>query len=187
MAETTTSRLQRWIEAMDRPLLGLAILSMCLYLLDLHGLMGSCRAAYLSVNLLIDSIFVVDLLLKLPAQGMAYVRTPWFLIDFLSCLPLLDVLANSHPRGPRGPIRPGIADPPDPPRPARHAGPEDDPGVRRVLRRGPGRREQPEVPPRDELRDDRADRDGPGHHRGGPEADDARVPAADRRRDPRYP
>ena len=97
MAETTTSRLQRWIEAMDRPLLGLAILSMCLYLLDLHGLMGSSRAVYLLVNLLIDSIFVVDLLLKLRAQGMTYVRTPWFLIDFLSCLPLLDVLANTIP------------------------------------------------------------------------------------------
>ena len=40
MAETTTSRLQRWIETMDRPLLGLAIFSMCLYLLDLHGPVG---------------------------------------------------------------------------------------------------------------------------------------------------
>ena len=82
---------------MDRPLLGLAIVSMCLYLLDLHGLMGSSRAVYLLVNLLIDSIFVVDLVLKLRAQGMTYVRTPWFLIDLLSCLPLIDVLANSIP------------------------------------------------------------------------------------------
>jgi hypothetical protein len=97
MADTTTSRLQRLIEAMDRPLLGLAIVSMCLYLLDLHGLMGSSRAVYLLVNLLIDSIFVVDLVLKLRVQGMAYVRTPWFLIDLLSCLPLLDVLASGIP------------------------------------------------------------------------------------------
>ena len=125
------------------------------------------------MNLLIDSIFVVDLLLKLRAQGMTYVRTPWFLIDLLSCLPLLDVLANSIP---------GV-------RAARFAR-----GFRilrilrglRVLRalrtipafdeffdEAPRRREHEEVPPRDERRDDRADRDGPGHHRGGPEADHA--------------
>ena len=31
---------------MDRPLLGLAVVSMCLYLLDLRGLMGPSRAVY---------------------------------------------------------------------------------------------------------------------------------------------
>src|SRR4051812_15739482 len=93
----TKSRLERLIEAMDRPLLGLAIVSMSLYLLDLHGLMGRARGAYLLLTFLIDTVFVIDLVLKLRAEGMVYVRTPWFLIDLLSCLPLIDVLANGIP------------------------------------------------------------------------------------------
>ena len=56
---------------MDRPLLGLAIVSMSLYLLDLHGLMGRARAVYLLLTFLIDLIFVVDLVLKLRVEGMA--------------------------------------------------------------------------------------------------------------------
>jgi adenylate cyclase len=97
MDETTKSRLERLIEVMDRPLLALAIASMGLYLIDLHGLMVPARAVYLLATFLIDSIFVVDLMLKLRVEGMGYVRTPWFLIDLLSCLPLLDVVANGIP------------------------------------------------------------------------------------------
>jgi class 3 adenylate cyclase len=88
-------RLESLIEAMDRPLLVLAVLTMILYLIDLRGLMGWGRSAYVVLTLLIDFVFLFDLTLKLLAFGGQYVRSPWFLIDFLSCLPVLDVLANS--------------------------------------------------------------------------------------------
>ena len=45
-------------------------------------------------SLAIDLLFVFDLVLKLRTFGRAYLQTPWFLIDLLSCLPILDVLAN---------------------------------------------------------------------------------------------
>jgi adenylate cyclase len=83
------------IEAMDRPLLILAVVSMLLYLIDLRGLMGWAHAAYVALTFLIDLVFVFDLVLKLRVYGGQYVQTPWFLIDFLSCLPVLDVLANN--------------------------------------------------------------------------------------------
>lgn len=86
----------RWvslIEAMDRPLLVLAIVTMALYLLELHGLFGPAQATVFVVTLLIDLAFVFDLALKLAVLGKDYIRTPWFLIDLLSCLPVLDVLA----------------------------------------------------------------------------------------------
>jgi class 3 adenylate cyclase len=92
---TPSRRSEALIEAMDRPLLILAVLTMVLYLCDLRGLMGLGRSAYLALTLLIDFLFIFDLILKLRTYGGQYVRTPWFLIDFLSCLPVLDVLANS--------------------------------------------------------------------------------------------
>src|SRR5205807_1818973 len=42
-----------------------------------------------------DFLFIFDLVLKIRTFGAHYVRTPWFLIDFLSCLPVLDVIASS--------------------------------------------------------------------------------------------
>jgi class 3 adenylate cyclase len=90
-----SSRSEALIEAMDRPLLVLAVLTMILYLFDLRGFMDWSPRAYHAVTLLIDLLFVFDLILKLWTHGSQYIRTPWFLIDFLSCLPLLDVLASS--------------------------------------------------------------------------------------------
>jgi class 3 adenylate cyclase len=88
-------RVERLIEALDKPLLALAFLTMVLYLLDLHGLMGPLRTGYLIVTLGIDLLFVTDFVLKLWALGTTYLETPWALIDFLSSLPILDALANS--------------------------------------------------------------------------------------------
>ena len=82
------------IETMDRPLLVLAGVTMVLYLLDLRGLFNEVRLAYHVLLLFIDFIFLFDLVLKVRTLGTAYVQTPWFLIDLLSCLPVLDVLAN---------------------------------------------------------------------------------------------
>jgi class 3 adenylate cyclase len=90
-----SGRMESLIDAMDRPLLVLAILTMIFYLIDLRGLMGWGRSAYVVLTLVIDFFFLFDLVLKLLTFGTKYIRTPWFLIDLLSCLPVLDVLANS--------------------------------------------------------------------------------------------
>ena len=92
---TQSSRSEALIEAMDRPLLILAVLTMILYLFDLRGLLERIPTTYHVITLLIDFLFVFDLVLKLHTYGGRYIRTPWFLIDFLSCLPLLDVAASS--------------------------------------------------------------------------------------------
>lgn len=75
---------------MDKPLLALAIFTILVYLFDLMKGLGEWRTTWLGMSLMIDGLFAFDLLLKLRAFGMDYVRTPWFLIDFISCLPLLD-------------------------------------------------------------------------------------------------
>src|SRR5215213_5203501 len=96
--ETSRSRSERLIDLMDKPLLVLAVITMLLYLLDLRGMLGRAQAAWLGVTLLIDVIFLFDLLLKLYVHGTSYLHTPWFLIDLISCLPLLDALATGvHP------------------------------------------------------------------------------------------
>jgi class 3 adenylate cyclase len=92
---TQASRREALIEALDKPLMALAVLTMILYLFDLRGLTHWTVQAYPAVTLLIDLVFVFDLILKLTTFGSHYVRSPWFLIDFLSCLPALDVIANS--------------------------------------------------------------------------------------------
>src|SRR5437016_1976499 len=87
-------RLETLIEAMDRPLLGLAVAAIVLYLLDVRGLPRGWLGTSVSLlSSLIDVVFALDLVLKLVAQGRAYTRTPWFLIDLLSSLPVLDTLS----------------------------------------------------------------------------------------------
>ena len=94
----TTSRyprLEAVIEAMDRPLLGLALVAMVLYLLDIRGVTEGWPQTALTVSsFVIDSVFAFDLVLKLVALRAEYVGTPWFLVDLLSSLPVLDTLAN---------------------------------------------------------------------------------------------
>src|SRR5690349_6246445 len=87
-------RLERLVDAMDKPLLVLAIVTVIVYLTDLVGGLGRLRSTWLVVSLLIDGVFVFDLLLKLRVYGASYVQTPWFLIDLISCLPLLDAIAS---------------------------------------------------------------------------------------------
>lgn len=90
-----TEKLKQLIEAAERPMLMLAALAVGIYLVDLQGLWLSLgvRDAYLVAALVIDLIFVADLCLKLAADGRQYVRTPWFVVDFLCALPILSTLA----------------------------------------------------------------------------------------------
>jgi len=92
---TRWPRLERLIERMDRPLLVLAVVAMLLYLLELHGHSSGWHSAAIdALSGLIDTVFAIDLCLKLLVHGRAYVATPWFLLDLLSSLPVLDTLAN---------------------------------------------------------------------------------------------
>jgi class 3 adenylate cyclase len=90
-------KLEHLIEAMDRPLLILAIVTLAFYLLDLKAYLGPIRPVYQVFTVFIDVIFVVDLSLKIYTFGRDYFRTPWFLIDALSCLPIIDLLAKFIP------------------------------------------------------------------------------------------
>lgn len=74
--------------------MALAILTMFFYLFDLLGVVDIDSRSLTLVTICIDAVFVFDLCLKLYAYGAAYVQTPWFLIDLISCLPFLDALAN---------------------------------------------------------------------------------------------
>jgi class 3 adenylate cyclase len=91
---TKQERLEALIEKMDRPLLALAILTMILYLLDLRALFGGAQPVYFVLMMVIDFLFLFDLILKIRTLGKDYIHSPWFLIDLLSCLPVLDILAN---------------------------------------------------------------------------------------------
>jgi len=85
---------ERLIERFDKPLLMLAVFTLVAYLIDLLDGLGRWKETWLVLSLIIDVIFVFDLLLKLWTYSGAYTRTPWFLIDFISCLPLFDALAT---------------------------------------------------------------------------------------------
>ncbi|MDR3639444.1 MAG: adenylate/guanylate cyclase domain-containing protein [Isosphaeraceae bacterium] len=91
---TKKQRLEHLIETMDRPLMVLAVIAVALYLFDLRKMLDWAGPAYRILALLIDFVFVFDLVLKLRTFGREYVQTPWFLIDFLSCLPALDLVAT---------------------------------------------------------------------------------------------
>ena len=76
-------------------MLVLALVAVALYLAELRGLWAEAglRAVYGPLSLAIDLVFVADLLLKSFALGRGYLRSPWFLIDLLSSLPVLGSLA----------------------------------------------------------------------------------------------
>lgn len=95
-SRANVGRGEQLIDAMDKPLLALAVLTMVLYLVDLIGGLGQGAVRWLwnSVSLAIDMIFLFDLVVKLRVFGRSYIQTPWFLIDLISCLPLLDAIAN---------------------------------------------------------------------------------------------
>ena len=93
-------------ELLDRaeiPLLWLATGAVGAYLLDLLLVWQALglSEAYRWVGLAIDLVFVADLLAKLGARGMPYVRTPWFLVDLICALPVLSA-ASAAPSALQG-------------------------------------------------------------------------------------
>lgn len=84
----------RLIEWLEKPLLGLAFLSVVLYLLTLDGFVSNKNATVAVLSAVIDAAMLADLLFKLRVMGVPYLRSPWFVIDLLSCLPILGLLGN---------------------------------------------------------------------------------------------
>lgn len=83
----------RLLERSDRPLLYLALAAVGLYLLELRGLVapdGWARVA----SIAIDAIFVADVVIKIATQGRRYLTSAWVLVDLLSCLPAVALLAH---------------------------------------------------------------------------------------------
>ena len=80
----------RLLERSNKPILVLAIVAIALYLLELLRVVPkSLLLPFLWVNFIIDLIFLLDLILKSTVLGRSYIRSPWFLIDFLSTLPII--------------------------------------------------------------------------------------------------
>lgn len=88
-------RLAARFDGSDRWLLGLAAFAVAIYLVDLRGGWAALgvQRVHDVVALAIDSVFVVDFLLKCWFLRGHYLRSPWALIDFLSALPILASLA----------------------------------------------------------------------------------------------
>ncbi|MDG1483621.1 MAG: ion transporter [Myxococcota bacterium] len=88
-------RLAELVNRLDMLLVALATINVCLYLLELLTVWEQLgiRWLYEPLMLACDVVFIVDLLAKLAVKSR-YVRSPWFAIDFLSCLPALSILSN---------------------------------------------------------------------------------------------
>jgi len=84
-------RIAHQFDRSDRWMLMLAAVAVGIYMADLRGVWRTLdvQRGYELVALFIDSVFVVDLLLKLHLLRKHYARSVWFLIDFLSALPIL--------------------------------------------------------------------------------------------------
>ncbi|CAN5817751.1 hypothetical protein BH23PLA1_BH23PLA1_40760 [soil metagenome] len=83
------SRGGRWAEARERLMLVLSFLTVVLYLLYLRDHYDVEHPQLKLLAIAIDLAFLADFAWKLKSQGRAYMRTSWFLIDLLSCLPAL--------------------------------------------------------------------------------------------------
>ena len=87
------SSLERIIEAADRPLLVLALCAVALYLLGLREVIGPSGLTQ-DVSVVIDAVFIGDVLLKIAVLRGRYLRSAWLVTDVLSCLPGISFLAN---------------------------------------------------------------------------------------------
>ena len=82
--------LERRITSLDKPLIILAGVAVTIYLCELFRLFPhGWRTALVWVNFLIDSVFLCDLIAKISILGRSYLRSPWFLIDLISTLPVI--------------------------------------------------------------------------------------------------
>jgi len=82
--------MEKRLERFGTPVLVLAGIAIALYLLELFRLIpASLHAPMLWINFFIDFIFFVDLCAKLVILRTEYIKSPWFLIDLVSTLPII--------------------------------------------------------------------------------------------------
>ena len=83
--------LDSFIERSERPMLWLAVVAVVIYLIDLTGGWASLGAepSYNVLTVVIDLIFLCDLLLKATVRRGPYLRSAWFLVDLFSTAPIL--------------------------------------------------------------------------------------------------
>lgn len=81
----------QFVEASERPMLALAAVAVGIYLADLAGLWGQIglRRPYEALALLIDVVFLADLLVKIGVYRRDYLKTPWFVVDLVCALPIV--------------------------------------------------------------------------------------------------
>ena len=81
-------------ERTEKLMLVMAGLATFIYVGQLVGVWArlNLETVYFWVGLSIDVVFVFDLLLKVSIRRTEYLRSPWFLIDFISTLPILEAL-----------------------------------------------------------------------------------------------
>jgi len=93
---TVRERLERWIERSDGPMLALAAVAVLIYLAELRGLWAGLdiEGPYRAVALAIDLAFLIDLVLKVSVLRGRYLRSPWFVIDLISAVPVLSWLTH---------------------------------------------------------------------------------------------
>lgn len=86
---------EAWINKLEVVMLGLALVAVLIYMLELIGYWKSLglESMYYKVSIGIDSIFVANLILKILALGRYYLTSPWFIVDFVSSLPILASVA----------------------------------------------------------------------------------------------
>lgn len=86
--------LVRLIEASDGPMLVATVFAVAAYLAQLAGLwpMLGLDSAYRGFSLVVDLVFLADLLLKVTILRGPYLRSPWFLVDLVAALPVLGSL-----------------------------------------------------------------------------------------------
>ncbi len=94
--EERYARISHTFDRSDRWMLSLAGVAVAIYMADLRGVWRTLdvQTSYELAALFIDSVFVVDLLLKCRLLGKKYMKSVWFLIDVLSALPILASLAT---------------------------------------------------------------------------------------------
>jgi class 3 adenylate cyclase len=84
------SKAKRVLERSNKPILFLAGLAVVLYILELFRVIPQeWMGPFLWMNFIIDFIFLIDLGAKSLILGRAYLKSPWFFIDFISTLPII--------------------------------------------------------------------------------------------------
>ncbi len=91
----TKARVEAWLDRSERPMLALAAFAVLIYLMELQGVWQryDLFAAYETVALIVDLIFVTDVAVKVAVMGRRYLHSPWFVIDVISALPVLATMS----------------------------------------------------------------------------------------------